>query len=213
MVLLAIDTTPKAPGYVKMVESQRDLLLRTVRELQQKSNLQAGTLPDVNTVLHELDIQVGDSEDTSCSLLQDSAGLQASSGTSPSPDHNLDPPCLDFTDLESFPWLDLTSMDTSSTTTAAAAHPEADRRSNRQGDPQGTRDPGLEYSQEEVFKTYPLDDNILPTQWASTIDDPYLGGDANLALSSFTDADEQQQQLWRNGDIEFLNKDIMQDSF
>lgn len=88
-----------------MVESQRDLLLRTVVELQQRSNLQTGALPpDVNKVLQELNIRVDHSKDISDSLPQDSPPLQTYSEAIAIPETHSVAPQLDFADLEKFPW-------------------------------------------------------------------------------------------------------------
>ena len=193
-----------------MVESQRDLLLRTVVELQQRSNPQTGASPDVNKVLEELNMRIDESDDTSYSLLQDSSLLQTSLGAMTTPDHNSDAPRLDFTECEMFPWMDVTSTGASSSI-KTAAYPEASTRNCIPGESQGAREPGLEYLPEELFGTYQFENNMPQGQWPLATDDPYLGYDANLAVPVFTGMDGVQHQSWQNSDMEFLDKDIMQD--
>jgi hypothetical protein len=192
-----------------MVESQRDLLLRTVHELQQRSNPQSNTSPDVNRVLQELNVRLGDSEDTYCSQLQDSSELQTSPGAITTSDNNSDVPGLDSTALEKLPWVNITSMGTSSP--IIAANPEADPKNYIPEKAMETGELVSEYLQEEPFDTYHFSDNILPTQWASASSDPYLGYGSNSVVGSFTDVDGLQQQMWQIDDMEFLNKQVMQD--
>jgi hypothetical protein len=130
-----------------MVESQRDLLLRTVHELQQRSNPQSNTSPDVNRVLQELNVRLGDSEDTYCSQLQDSSELQTSPGAITTSDNNSDVPGLDSTALEKLPWVNITSMGTSSP--IIAANPEADPKN---------------YIPEKAMETGELVSEYLPLQ-------------------------------------------------
>lgn len=96
--------------------------------------------------------------------------------------------------------------------TAAATNPEANLQDSIPRATMGRREPGSNCIQEERFNTYKFDGDMRQTQWTSVAEDPYLGCDANLALSTFTDMDGLQQQLRQDGDIEFLNKHVMEDT-
>jgi hypothetical protein len=88
-----LDTQPKSPEYVRMVESQRDLLLKAVHELRQKSKAceQTGAnwdaASDINRVLQELGVHNDHSEFVRETILDELAStqLEAKDTTSEAP--------------------------------------------------------------------------------------------------------------------------------
>ena len=193
-----------------MIESQRDLLLKAVHELQQRSNVDSEDPPNMNKVLQELNIGVENSSDISSSMLQGITTPQPTPKDIRGFGKNRDDPGFVLTDLEKSPWFDVAPITTPSTITTAKTEaissnditeqtpgikglPEPDQVSG--GDPETIR----------------LNNDMLPTQWDVIADDTYFDYDMDSAISSFIDMDGLQQQIWQDGDLEFLDTNVMQD--
>ena len=208
--LAAVDLKPKAPAYVKMVESQRDLLLRAVHELQQRSNAHASDPLDMNKVLQELNIQVGDSGKISYTTLQDLALPRTTANDMGDPPDNRDFLGFDLTDLERVPWINTPSMGTplATTTVIAEVAPSSPVPGN------AVERGGLsetDYLRGECLNSSQFNDELLPAQWTSDANDPYLGYEMDSAGSNYMDMDGQQQQIWNDGSMDFFDMTVMQD--
>jgi len=202
-----VDLKPKAPGYVKMVESQRDLLLRAVHELRQRStsDTDTDTSLDMNKVLQELNIQLDDSDDITCSILQEMSLPQtAASRDATGSGINSDLASLDFTTLDNFPWLD----------TTPTSNPEIDENNFVFGKISGTKRPA-QTKEEQVPEAQPdnydFEESILCMQRASAGTDTYLDYNMSSAvLSDMADMAGLQQQIWQDVDMEFLDMNAVQ---
>ena len=208
--LAGVDWKPKGPGYVRMVESQRDLLLRAVHELQRKSNTHPNDPADMNKVLQELNIQVDDSSNTSHTVLQDLVLPQSTTEDTGVCQETRAFLGFELTDHEKFPCYSTTSIQTSSppaTVNAEVFSPGATAVETVEtgGSPE------TEYLQ-GVLNKYPLDDEMLSAQWASNTNDPYLGYgcDLDLAMANQMDIDGLQQQIGHDGSMEYLDTTVMQ---
>ncbi len=211
--LAGVDLKPKAPGYVRMVESQRDLLLRAVHELRRKSDAHSSDPADMNKVLQELNIQIGESGNISQTVLQDLTLPQSTTKDIGSSHRTRDFLQLDPTDLEKLPWFNTTSI-TPSPTAIVNAEVISEVISSRPIAGNAVETGGLpetDYLQ-AVLNTYPLNDELLSGQWASNTNDPYLGYgcDMDLAVSNHMDIDGLQQQIRHDGSIEYLDMTVMQ---
>ncbi len=193
-----------------MVESQRDLLLRAVHELRQRSlHAAPGTRldlsADMNTILHELNIQADASGNVSQELLQEFS-LPQDSPEAHSTDHEptLVDLCEESVDFSKMPWVDTVTIGSPSLSSNMFNHGIGSSESSNTPEEQITVEclPGQGHLQDE-FCTSQTNNEILPTQWTSTFNDQYFGYDMDMAVSNFMDLDGSRQPIWQDGEMKY----------
>src|SRR5271170_1871793 len=108
---------PKVPGYVKMVESQRDLLLRAVQEMQQRNGGTSATPADINEILRELNTQNLIPNDHSSFLSRGVSIPQTPPSAPPNSELNPETPNFESKDLGKTSWVEMASAESPSPST------------------------------------------------------------------------------------------------
>ncbi len=191
-----------------MVESQRDLLLRAVHELRQRSTARVGDPPDMNEVLRELNIVADDSETLSPSASQDLNLPSTTQKVSEDFTSNQDVVGFNLTDHQQPSSISTASMGTPPSTTTANVETNSST-SNLETAREMTWQSELDSLEGGPIDTSQFNDDVFPVQWNST--EQFFGYD-NMASTELglTEMDGLQEQMWQDCGMEFMDTNDMQ---
>lgn len=181
-----------------MVESQRDLLLKAVRELREKnlalqhSNTQWDASSDINRVLQELGVHADESGDVRDSIMEEIATPQSSSQDCSQDLQDFNP--------QTFPWLKDTG--TEAPVALQLSHPQVQGMNAAvNGGVLDADNPLTAPVYDTMFDgSSHFDQNTFETQWASSSNDPYFGFQDSSDFG-FGNMETIQQQTWQNGNM------------
>ena len=204
-----LNLEPESPADISLVDSQRDLLLRAVQLLWQRSSSlrqpgsHSDTSTDIKLVLQELDTCLRKFQEIpdSISIFQELHTPRTISDDTPNSEDKPVGPDLKIFERCPWPKVPFADPDINPQFPRAAKRRDTAELSNSSFHMEGTPDGSYHRN------------NLLSRQWNLASNNTYLGYDVSTTFSSFGGIGELQQQIWQDGAMVFLDTDVEHDSF